>query len=94
MKVLFIGSKSYDYMQDIVYSGLIKTIGFKNVIEANWNKKYHLPYKRYPKNLGYFKNSILSSIHFDKTNFDIVIVAATKPDSFQTYIKIAAKISL
>ena len=31
--MLFIGNKSYDYMQDIIYSGLIKTLGFKNVIE-------------------------------------------------------------
>lgn len=93
MKVLFIGSKSYDYMQDIVYSGLIKNLGFKNVIEYNWNKKYHIPYKKYPKNLGYFKHSLHRSIHFNSRNYDAVILAATKPDSFKSYIKLAPIIS-
>lgn len=93
MKVLFIGSRSYDYMQDIVYSGLIKTLGFKNVIEFRWNKKYHLPHKKYPKNLGYFKNSIIPSIILNRRNYDLVILAATKPDSFNSYIKIAHRIS-
>jgi len=93
MKVLFIGSQRYDYMQDIVYSGLIKTLGFKNVIEYKWNRKYHIPYKKYPKNIGYFKNSIIKSIHFSKSSYDIVILAATKPDCFKSYIKLASKIS-
>jgi len=92
MKVLFIGSKSYDYMQDILYSGLVKVLGIRNVIEFSWNKKYHLPYKKYPKNLGYFKNSLLSSIHLSKNDYDLVVLASTKPDSFSSYIKIASKI--
>ena len=92
MKVLFIGSKSYDYMQDIVYSGLVKILGIRNVIEYSWNNKYHLPVKKYPKNLGYFKGSLFSSIHFKKTDFDLVILASTKPDSFNAYIKAVAKI--
>ncbi len=92
MKVLFIGSKSYDYMQDIVYSGLVKVLGIRNVIEYRWNKKYHLPLKQYPKNLGYFSNSIISSIHINKTTYDLVVLAATKPDSFKHYIQMASKI--
>lgn len=92
MKVLFIGSKSYDYMQDIVYSGLVKVLGIRNVIEYNWNKKYHLPLKKYPKNLGYFKNSIFSSFHINKTQYDLVLLASTKPDSFKSYIQIASDI--
>ena len=92
MRVLFIGSKSYDYMQDIVYSGLVKILGLKNVIELNWNKKYHIPHKKYPKNLGYVENSILASIHLIKRNFNLVIVAATKPDCFEAYLQIAADI--
>jgi glycosyl transferase family 1 len=92
MKVLFIGSKKYDYMQDIVYSGLIKILGFKNVFEYNWNKKYHIPHKKYPKNLGYFKYSFFSSIHFSKRGYDLVILAATKPDCFKSYINLAPNI--
>lgn len=92
MKVLFIGSLRYDYMQDIVYSGLVKTLGVKNVVELNWNKKYHLPYKSYPENLGYVKNGFLKSFHINKKDYDLVILAATKPDSFKTYMKFAHKI--
>ncbi len=93
MKVLFIGSQRYDYVQDIVYSGLVKLLGQKNVIESNWNKKYHIPYKKYPKNIGYFKHSILDSIHLTNGNFDLVVLATTRPDCFKNYIKLAPKIS-
>lgn len=93
MKILFIGSQQYDYMQDIVYSGLIKTLGYKNVIEYRWNKKYHLPYKKYPKNIGYFKRNIFSSMFLNKREYDMVLVAATKPDCFRSYIKLAPTIS-
>ncbi len=92
MNVLFIGSMRYDYMQDIVYSGLVKTLGLKNVIEFKWNKKYHVPYKKYPENLGFIKQSLLKSIHFKKNNYDLVILAATKPDCFQAYIDFASQI--
>ncbi len=92
MKVLFIGSLRYDYMQDIAYSGLVKTLGFKSVIELNWNKKYHVPYKKYPENLGFIKNSFLPSFHINKSGYDLVILAATKPDCFKAYIKFAYKI--
>ncbi|MFT6335392.1 MAG: hypothetical protein ACJATI_002147 [Halioglobus sp.] len=80
-------------MQDIVYSGLVKTLGVKGVVELTWNKKYHLPYKAYPKNLGYVKNSFLKSFHITKSNYDLVILAATKVDSFKNYINIAPEIS-
>lgn len=44
MKVLFINSRSADYVQDLTYSGLVKLLGLKNVVDYRWNQKYHVPY--------------------------------------------------
>lgn len=93
MKILFINSCSADYVQDLTYSGLVTLFGKNNVIDFKWNKKYHIPYKKYPKNLGYTSNTIFSSI---KSRFpfcfDIVFVGASKVDCFETYLSILDKI--
>jgi hypothetical protein len=62
MKILFINSSSADYVQDLTYSGLVKHLGVENVIDFHWNKKFHVPYKKYPKNLGYISNSLIPSL--------------------------------
>lgn len=92
MKILFINSAQYDYLQDIVFSGLVKTLGQKNIIEVPRNLKYHLPYKTYPKNIGYVKNSFIQSFIHSKSNYDAVIVGACKPDAFSVYINHALSI--
>jgi len=93
MKVLFINSHSADYVQDLTYSGLVKIFGKYNVIDFRWNKKYHVPYKKYPKNLGYTSNTVLSSIKSRfPFKFDIVFVGASKVDCFETYISIVEHI--
>jgi len=87
MKILFINSHSADYVQDLTYSGLVKIFGLKNVIDFRWNQKYHIPYKKYPKNLGYARGSFLPSLlNRSLKNFDIVIVGSAKVDCFETYI--------
>lgn len=93
MKILFINSHSADYVQDLTYSGLIKIFGKQNVIDFKWNKKYHIPYKKYPKNLGYTDNTIFSSIKSRfPFRFDIVFIGASKVDCFETYLSIIEKI--
>jgi len=37
MKVLFIGSLKFDYLQDLTYSGLAKRLGAKNIIVREIN---------------------------------------------------------
>ena len=95
MKVLYINSHSADYVQDLTYSGLVKKLGFKNVIDFHWNKKYHLPYKKYPKNIGYQKNSFFSSL-FNRSfkDIDYVFIGSSKVDCFETYLEIIDKILL
>lgn len=94
MKILFINSHSADYVQDLTYSGLVKMFGRNNVIDFKWNQKYHLPYKKYPKNLGYTSNTIFSSIKSRFSfKFDVVFIGASKVDCFETYLSIIDKIS-
>lgn len=94
MKILYINSTHSDYMQDILYSGLAKVLGMKNIHTVPWNKQYAFPIKQYPKNLGYQQGGTLAYISSFITarNYDCVIVAAAKPDTFKTYIQLAPKI--
>lgn len=94
MKILFINSTHSDYMQDILYSGLVKVLGAKNIRTLPYNKQYLLPIKLYPKNLGYQPGGALAYISsfWQGTDYDCVIVASAKPDTFKSYIKIASTI--
>jgi len=94
MRVLYINSHSADYVQDLTYSGLVKVLGLKSVVDYHWNKKYHIHYKKYPKDLGYTKGSFFPSI-FNRNikDVDAVILGASKVDCFETYIEIVDEIS-
>ena len=94
MKILYINTSSADYVQDLTYSGLVKKFGYKNVIDYKWNKKYHVPYKKYPKNLGYVENSLFGSVfrNIDFKSLDYVFVGSCKVEAFDTYIEIAHQI--
>jgi hypothetical protein len=94
MKILYINTPTADYVQDLTYTGLVKTFGLKNVIDYRWNKKYHVAYKKYPKNIGFVKGSLFSSLFrsFNFSDIDYVFVGACKVEAFETYIEIADKI--
>jgi hypothetical protein len=93
MNVLFIGSSKYDYLQDLTYNGLVKTLGSRSVVEAKTVLRYHFPLKEYPKNLGYegFDLSFMAKGFYKK--FDLVVVASAKPDCFALYEKMLPKMS-
>ncbi len=85
MKILFVGTSKYDYLQDLTYSGLFKVLGSGNLIEHKPVARYHLPIKKYPKNLGYTRfNPLFFSKRFWK-EVDVVMVGATKPSCFTDY---------
>jgi len=94
MKILFISSRSYDYLQDISYSGLIKIFGPSQLSHWPYNPKFILPFKIYPKNLGFHSSSFFSASWQTPgvENFDAIIIGACKPDAFLSYIKIANSI--
>jgi len=93
MKILYINSHSADYVQDLTYSGLVKVFGLKNIIDYKWNRKYHVPYKKYPKNLGYVAGSLLPSLtRLSVNQFDIVLVGSAKVDCFESYLEFMDRI--
>ena len=93
VKILYINSHSADYVQDLTYAGLVGVFGLNNVIDFKWNQKYHVPYKKYPKNLGYIPGSLLPSLrHLTAKRYDIVFVGAAKVDCFETYLEVVHNI--
>ena len=92
MKILYLCSRHYDYLQDLTYSGLTKVHGKENIIDYPWNPKFHIPYKSYPKNLG-ISGFALPRIYFDIDKIDLVILACAKKDVLAAYSKLLPKIS-
>ena len=93
MKLLFINSKQFDYLQDLTFSGLVKVLSRSNIVNYPWNYKYHLPVKQYPKNLGYTGFSIKSFFTSDFSSFDAVILGSAKKDALETLNSILNKVS-
>lgn len=90
-RILFINTPEPDYIQDLAYSGLVKLLGQRQVIDHPWNPRYHLPLKPYPRNLGYrgfrwprFEDAL--------GGCGLVIVAAAKPRVFSHYLNIERRI--
>lgn len=92
MKIFFINSLETDYLQDLTFQGLVQVLGKENVRDFPWNKNYHLPLKKYPKNLGYHSKYYFFP-KFSVKQADYVFIGAAKPDCFQNYLKIIPKIS-
>ena len=94
MKVLYINRPNSDYLQDIIYTGLVKLIGAQNIIEYPWNIRFHLNHRPYPKNLGQVKGEFFNSLKakLSPHDYDIVIVASCHPDTIQYYSQIIKEI--
>lgn len=88
MKVLFVGSSKYDYLQDMTYNGLVKVLGSQSVVEAKTIFRYHFPLKKYPKDLGYQGVDLSFLTKSASGKFDVVVVASAKPDCFELYEQI------
>jgi len=85
MKILFIGTQKYDYLQDLTYSGLTKVLGKQNIVELQPNPSYHFPIKEYPKDLGYNGPDLQFISNSFIRNVDCVVVSASKPKCFEMY---------
>ena len=95
MKILYLSSRGVDYLQDLTFSGLCKTVGIGNICVMPWNPNFFLPRRSYPKDLGYSSGRVLSSLRsrYFLNQFDAVIVAAAKPDCFHLYNELAPSLS-
>lgn len=97
MKILFINSPECDYLQELLYSGLVKNFGSENVYDYPFNKRYHFPQKKYPLDLGY--NPSFKILHrpftaFNVKLFDLVIVGSCKYLAIKKYFDLLSQISV
>lgn len=94
MKILYISRNKSDYLQDILYTGLVKVLGVSNVVDLPWNNKFHLNFKKYPRNMGLCKNTVVSSLlsRFRSKDYSLVIVASCHPDTLKSYLELIHKI--
>jgi len=91
VRVLFVASKKSDYLQDLCYAGLVEVLGKSNVLDHPRKLNYHLPTRRYPKNMGYQKGfPPISTI----ANFqpDLVVVGACKADAVERFYQLSPKL--
>lgn len=78
----------------MTYSGLVKALGKTCVVDYHWSRKLHLPLKKYPKNLGYAPDTVVSSLYARlSSHYDVVVVAAAKADCFSAWLKVMDSIS-
>lgn len=91
MKVLFLCSSRFDYLQDVVYSGLVKCLGQDNIKVAPFNRSFFLRSKIYPKNIGYNGHPISFVKNLIGFDYDLVIVAACKVEPFEKYLNLKLK---
>ena len=94
MKILYITKSKPDYLQDIVYTGLVKVLGIDNIIEYPWNIRYHINFRDYPKNMGQMNGTFFRSIQncIKPKHYDIVIVASSRLETLQHYWQIIKNI--
>ncbi|MDF1881090.1 glycosyltransferase family 1 protein [Sulfurimonas sp. MAG313] len=94
MKILYVNKSKFDYMQDFIYSGLVKVIGAENIIESPWNLNFHWNYRVYPKNIGECKGTLFKSVlsKLSQKPFDVVIVSSCYPDTIRHYFEILPSI--
>lgn len=87
MRILYINENLMDYQQDIIYGGLVKVLGSKNVYPVPFNHSYFFNLRKYPKNIGYQRHGFFAYLKNRVISFkyDCVMVSSTKPRSFNFY---------
>jgi hypothetical protein len=87
MKVLYINSPEADYMQDLLYSGLVKVCGAEQVYDFPMNFRYHFVNKKYPRNLGLNRRwqSLKRWIQPLRNDWDLVVVGSCKNKTLESY---------
>jgi hypothetical protein len=96
VKILFVNSRSPDYLEDMLFSGLTELIGVEAVAPAPVNHQYYLPRRVYPRNLGYCRSSVrlvqdLLALRrrIRQADFDAVVIGSTKRDTFEQFLRLA-----
>lgn len=94
MKLLFLNTAKVDYKQDILFAGLRKRKDI-DLYEYPFNKYYHLPLKKYPKNLGYKSEGLVRALFrpIPWKQLDAVIVGGCSPTIAADCLKILTRIT-
>lgn len=99
MRLLFLNSRSADYLEDQLFSGLTELLGHENVIPYPINRNYYLSHKPYPRNLGHCRT--IGDLFGDwrrmrqslgRLDFDGIVIGSTKRDTLDTYLSFADRI--
>lgn len=94
MNLLFLNTNTTDYSQDILYAGLRKRTDI-HLYELPLNLRYHLPLKKYPRNLGlgygYLLKAFFQQIPWKE--IDVVVIGGCHPDSLNLYKELFPKLS-
>jgi hypothetical protein len=93
MNILYLNTTKSDYSQDILYAGLRKRSDI-SLYEYPFNKYYHLPIKKYPRNLGYRSGGLLKALlgAVPWGTIDVVVIAGCSPGIGDLYLKLKSRL--
>lgn len=79
-----------DYLQDAVYSGLVRILGRGNIRSYRWSKWHHLPIYKHPKNIGYdhFELPRRAIKKSGLSQFTHIIIGSCKAATFQDFLEV------
>jgi len=93
MKILFVNSRSPDYVEDQLFSALTEIYGKDLVISFPLNYRYYIKRKPYPLDMGrcrtaldYLADMFSIKKELKAFDFDCIILGSTKQDVFETFV--------
>ena len=96
MNILFINSKSPDYVEDQLFSALTEILGKKAVTAYPVNYRYYIERKAYPLNMGkcraasdFISDKLTLKKELKAFEYDYVIIGSTKRDTFENFSEIS-----
>lgn len=96
MKILFINSKTPDYIEDQLFSALTDILGEKSVKSYPVNYRYYIKRKKYPLNMGkcrtiadFMKDKYKLARELKEFEYDCIIIGSTKRDTFESFSEIS-----
>ncbi len=95
MKILFINSRSPDYVEDQLFSALTEIYGKASVTPCPVNYRYYIKRKPYPLDMGrcrsaldYVMDGFALRKSLSRFDYDCIILGSTKRDVFEKFIAI------
>lgn len=97
MNILYINSKSPDYVEDQLFSALTERLGKSAVTPYPVNYRYYFNRKAYPLNMGkcrttldFISDKLALKKELKTLEYDYVVIGSTKRDTFENFCEISA----